>query len=422
MNISYNTLVVLSGVSLLGAAAGMVGAFAVLRRRALTGDALAHAALPGLCLAFMATGERRLPVLLLGAFTSCLLGNVAIAALKRWTKLKEDSALGIVLTVFFGAGIALSRVIQNQFPGSSKAGLDSFILGKTAGMTRDDLLLIATVAAGCLAVVVLLYKEFKLTSFDAGFARALGWPVYMFDFLLMALVAIAVVIGLPAVGVVMIASLLILPAAAARMWTDRLSTLLILSAVFGFAIGVVGTLCSASWSLFPAGPIIVLTGTSLFLMSLLFGTERGLLFHWVQKRKFYWDWRERQLLERAYELAERDRTAVTPFVIADIREKKTWTIGLTQAVIHAGIREGLVQSLGQGRFQLTEFGSRRALSVTRGRRLWEVFLREYPDLATSMANLGEESVAGLLPPEIVDELTKMLQREQRWPDLSASTP
>lgn len=416
MIFTYNTIVVLAGVSLLGTAAGMVGAFAVLRRRALTGDALAHATLPGICLAFMATGERQLPILLGGALLTCLLGNAIIAALGRWTKLKEDAAIGLISAGFFGGGIALMRIIQDRFKGSSKAGLDSFILGKTAGITRDDLLLIATISAVCLVIVILLYKEFKLTSFDPDFARALGWPVVGLDFLLMALVAIAVVIGLPAVGVVLIASLLILPAAAARMWTDQLGPLLILSAVFGFAIGTVGTLCSASWSLFPAGPIIVLTGTSLFLVSLVIGRKRGLLFSWLQRRHFQREWQERQLLERVHELAERDGTFVTPFGIADILEKKSWSSAQAARVIYGCIREGIVQSFGADRYQLTEFGRRRALAAARGRRLWQLFLLEHPDLATSLANLAEESVTGFLPPEMVAEMTEQLRRAGRWPE------
>src|SRR3569623_1979672 len=216
--LSYNTLVVLAGTSLLGAVSGLVGSFAVLRRRSLTGDARAHASLPGLCIAFLIVGGRSLPAMLLGAFISGILGVACISGLRRWTRIKEDAAIGIVLSVFFGFGIVLSEVIQNQTTGGSKAGLNSYILGYTAGMLLQDVYLIAALAGVCLAVIVALYKEFKLTAFDPDFGRALGHPSLALDLLLMALIAVAVVIALPAVGVVLSAALLIIPGAAARFW------------------------------------------------------------------------------------------------------------------------------------------------------------------------------------------------------------
>ncbi len=420
--IAYNTLVVLTGVSLLGAATGLVGVFAILRRRALTGDALAHAALPGICLAFMLTGERRLPVLLLGAFASGLLGNAVLAALRRYTKLKEDAALGIVLTVFFGLGVVLSRLIQNHFPGGNKAGLDSFLLGKTAGMTRGDLFWIATLAGICLVAVVLLYKEFKLISFDGDFASTLGWPVYRLDMLMMALIAVAVVVGLPAVGVVMIASLLILPGAAARFWTHHLSSMLILAGIFGFGIGLLGTMASTYLSLLPAGPIIVLTGTTLFVFSLLAGTSRGLVARWLLNRRFQEELEERQLLKIVFEKRESAAKKAQPpdvawnFTREDITGRKSWSPRRAAAVINRGIVEGMIKFNAAQAYSLTEFGRRRSIEVTRGLRLWEMLLREHPDLAGPLANLGEESVTNVLPVETVKELTLQLQAEGRWPE------
>lgn len=283
---NYNMLVVLAGVSILGTSSGIIGAFAVLRKRALTGDALSHAALPGLCIAFLLLGERNLTAMLAGALASGILGIAIISALGRWTRVKSDTAIGTVLTVFFGLGIVLLKVIQNMEGVGSKAGLNSYIFGKTAGMTRGDVYVILTASLLCLVVILLLYKEFQLVSFDADFARSLGWPVYGVDLLLMSLVAAAVVIGLPNVGVVLISALLIMPGAAARFWTDHLRTLLWLAGVFGFITGLVGTALSAAFNQLPAGPIIVLTGTVIFLGSLLFGRRRGVVARLLQQRQF----------------------------------------------------------------------------------------------------------------------------------------
>ena len=289
---NYNTLVVLAGVSLLGAASGIIGAFAVLRKRALTGDALSHAALPGICIVFLILRERNLIAMLAGALVSGVLGIAIISALGRWTRVRNDAAIGTVLTVFFGLGVVLLLMIQNMGGVGSKAGLDSFILGKTAGMTRGDVYVILSASLVCLAIIVLLYKEFQLVTFDSEFARSLGWPVFRIDLLLMSLVAAAVVIGLPNVGVVLVSALLIMPGAAARFWTNQLSTLLVLSGIFGFVTGLVGTMLSATLEQLPAGPIIVLTGAIIFVVSLLFGIRRGLIARYIEQIRF-----QRQLYE-----------------------------------------------------------------------------------------------------------------------------
>jgi manganese/zinc/iron transport system permease protein len=281
---NYNALVVLAGVSLLGMTSGVIGAFAVLRKRALTGDALSHASLPGLCLAFLLLRERNLTAMLLGALASGVLGIAIISALGRFTRIKDDASIGIVLSVFFGLGVVLLKLIQNMEGVGSKAGLNSYIFGKTAGMLRGDVYLILAASLFLLAMIVVLYKEFQLVSFDTDFARSLGWPVYGIDLLLMSLVAAAVVVGLPNVGVVLVSALLIMPGAAARFWTDRLTVLLGLSAAIGFVTGFAGTLLSATYNQLPAGPIIVLVGAAFFLVSMLLGVRHGavarLIKHW----------------------------------------------------------------------------------------------------------------------------------------------
>ncbi len=279
--LSYNTSIVLIGVTLLGASSGLIGCFAVLRRRALTGDALAHAALPGLCLAFMIVGDRSAPAMLLGALGTGLLGISIISALRRWTRIKEDAAIGIVLSVFFGVGAVLRQIIQ-QLPTSSKAGLQNYIFGAAATMIEEDVFWIAALFFLTVVVVTLLFKELQLTAFDIGFAQAQGWPVFYLDIILMALIAVAVVVGLPAVGVLMMAALLIIPAAAARFWTDRLGFMLLLSAGFGILAGIIGTGISANYPM-PAGPTIILVATVIFLLSMTAAPRRGLLSRMYRK-------------------------------------------------------------------------------------------------------------------------------------------
>ncbi len=271
-----HTLLVILGTALLGLAAGIVGVLAMLRRQALLGDVLAHATLPGLALAFLVVASKQIEALLLGAIVSCVAAALSVWILDRWTRLKADARLGVVLGVFFGTGMAVLGSVQDV-PGGGQAGLEAYLFGKPAGMLQRDLVWLSMLASVCLLFVVLCYKEFQLLTFDATFARAQGWPVRLLDGLLLGLVVLVVVIGLPVVGVVMVSAMLILPAATARFWTNRLHLLLLLAGTLGASMGVVGTLISAYIPELPAGPTIILSGTVFFALSLLCGAKRGLL-------------------------------------------------------------------------------------------------------------------------------------------------
>jgi manganese/zinc/iron transport system permease protein len=397
---SYNTLVVLAGTSLLGAGAGLIGCYAVLRRRALLGDALAHASLPGICLAFLAWGERNPIVLLLGALISGLLGVLVVSLLRWTTRIKEDAAIGIVLGVFFGAGIALWRVIQNTSTTGSKAGLTSYLLGKTAGMLAQDVYLIAAVSAACLLIVLALYKEFKLVAFDQAFARVQGWPALSLDLLLTALVAVVVVIGLQAVGVVLMAAMLIMPGVAARFWTDRLGTLLALSAAIGGLVGAGGTVLSSQFSLTPGGPVIVLVGATVFCISALFAPRRGILARKLADRAFSYRWEEQRVLSQLLAPA----TAIA--ASGQRRERST-------AACERLLRDGTVE-LSAGQYRLTSTGRERADRVARGRKLWERFVLEYPELASHYADLDVESVDEVLPAAMIEELADDSSGSAPW--------
>ena len=285
-----STRTVLLGTGSLGLVAGVVGSFAMLRRRGLVADAVSHASLPGICVAFLLMKERVFGLLLLGALVFGMLAAWSITLIRGTTRIKEDAAIGVVIGSFFGLGIALLGIIQRQ-PGGNKAGLDSFIFGKAAAMVRDDATLIALVSGICLFVVVLLYKELQLLCFDESFGSSQGWPMLRLDLLLMLLVCVCTVAGLPAVGVVMMVALLIIPPAAARLWTNRIGRMVPLAGGIGSLSGLVGTALSAflpapgirGW---PTGPLIVLVAAGVFAVSLLFGASRGIVPGLLRKRAF----------------------------------------------------------------------------------------------------------------------------------------
>lgn len=265
---AYNTLVVAAGVAAVGLAAGVVGGLGLLRKRPLVADAAAHATLLGVAGGFLATGSRELAPLLLGGLVAAVAALVAVVAIRRLARTRDDAATAIVIGVGFGAGIAVvSGITARGVPGS--AGLEQFLLGHTAALTARDAAVLAGVSAAAVAVAVLLLKEFTLVAFDADFAAATGWPVGLLDLVLVALVAVMVVAGLPAAGAVLVTALLVIPAAAARRWTDRVATLLLLSGLFGLAAAVAGVAVTARVPGIATGPVVVLAAAAIFVVSLV---------------------------------------------------------------------------------------------------------------------------------------------------------
>ncbi|MFM8952797.1 MAG: metal ABC transporter permease [Planctomycetaceae bacterium] len=278
--ISHNTLVVAAGVAAVGCAAGIVGSMSLLRKRPLIGDAAAHTTLVGVAAAFLLTGRRDLPTLLAGAMVAAVAGLAALVLVRRFTRTRDDAATAIVIGVGFGLGIALlSGITARGLPGS--AGLEQFLLGHTAALTARDAVVLAVVSAAAVLVVLLGLKEATLVAFDADFAAATGWPVGLIDQVLVTLVAVMVVVGLPAAGAVLVTALVVIPPVAARQWTDRVPTLLVLGGSFGLLAAVAGVAVSAAVPRMPTGPLVVLAAAAICIVSLVIAPRRG----WLARRR-----------------------------------------------------------------------------------------------------------------------------------------
>jgi manganese/zinc/iron transport system permease protein len=260
-------------VAAVGFAAGVVGSLALLRKRPLVGDAAAHATLAGVAGGFLVAGRRDLPTLLAGAFVAALAALGTLVLIRRFTRTRDDAATGIVIGVSFGLGIVLvSGLPRWGVPGS--AGLEQFLLGHAAAITARDAVVLAGVSLAAVLVVAATLKEITLVAFDAAFAAAGGWPVALIDGLVAALVAAMIVAGLPAVGAVLVTALVVIPPAAARLWTDRVVTMLLLAGMFGLVAAVVGTLASATRPGLATGPLVVLAAAAIFAVSLLVAPRR----------------------------------------------------------------------------------------------------------------------------------------------------
>ncbi len=382
----YNAALVAIGAALLGFAAGASGTFLFLRKRALVSDAVAHATLPGVALAFMLMvslgGDgRSLLGLLAGSAATAWLGLVLIEWIARHTRLPEDAAIGAVLGVFFGVGIVLLTVVQTMSAGR-QAGLESFLLGATAGMLFEDAVVIAL--GGTLAVLAtwLLRRPLTLVAFDAEYAAALGYDVRRIDLAMMGIVMGVTVIGLKLVGLILIVALLIIPPVTARFWTERSNRVIWIAGALGGLAGYLGAALSASAPALPTGPIIVLVAAGLFTLSLFFAPVRGVVAALLRHRRFQARVHRRQGL---LALAARH----------PIRE------GYTLRLL---AREGLVRPDGVP----TEAGRAHAAKVARDERRWDVAREIHQDAGLTGRYDGLTPIEDVFTPDEIAEFDRRL--------------
>ena len=281
LTLGYNATLVTLGATLLGIATGISGTFLYLRKNALISDAISHATLPGLGAAFLLmTGAgldgRNLIGLLGGSAISAALGLMIVTWLTTKTRLSQDAAIGSVLSVFFAFGVVLLTVIQ-ALPSGRQAGLETFLLGSTAGMLFNDAVLILVLGAITTSILVLFRRPIILVSFDSTYAKTLGISPQKTDYLVLAVALAVTVIGMKIAGLILIVALLIIAPVAARFWSEKSDTIILISAIFGGLSGYLGTAISATAPGLPTGPIIVLCSFVLFLVSFLLAPRRGVL-------------------------------------------------------------------------------------------------------------------------------------------------
>ncbi len=416
----YNTRVVVFGVAILGAGAGLVGGFTLLRKRALMGDALSHASLPGIAIAFiiatqMGKDGKQLPYLLFGATISGLIGMAAILWIRNQTRLKEDTALGIVLSVFFGAGIAVLGIIQQMESGHA-AGLEGFIYGKTASMRGSDAVLIVSAATLAIVVCTVFFKEFKLLCFDEAFAGSRGFRIVSLDIVLMSMVVLITIVGLQAVGLILMIALMVIPAAAARFWTDVMWKMMACSMLIGAIGGVFGATISAVFPKLPSGAMIVLVCSCCFFLSMLFGRSRGVLIRFLRRRRLNQRVERQHLMRAIYESLEPNEKAdcYVPGLAASIDEllpMRSWSHRRLLHAIGRAQHDELVVLRGS-EVQLTRGGFVEAARLTRQHRMWEMYLIAYAEIAPSMVDRDADRIEHVLDPQIIHQLEELLEQEK----------
>jgi len=406
--LDYTDSVVVVGSAILGICAGVLGCFAVLRQRSLVGDALSHAALPGVAVAFLITGAKDTGTLLAGAAVAGLVGALLMVGIERTSRVRPDAAIGVVLSSFFSLGIVLLTYIANQ-NNANQAGLEKYLFGQAAGLLERDLMIMGALCLAALVAVAVGFRALKTTLFDSSFAGSLGLRVRTLEIAMTALLVVAVIVGIRAVGAILMVALLIVPAVTARQFAGRLALMLPLAGLVGAAVGVAGGLLSTAAEI-PTGPVIVLVGVALVIVSVLAAPGRGVLW---RARRLRRDRRRRSTegvlvdLETAIHAGPPPSEAELALVTGRPRRALRRALrDLERAGMLARERYGSAATLRRDvaaeRLHLTESGAAAAHAVLDGRRLWTAWLdhghelelpdaRE-PDPSDLRASLGDEYV------------------------------
>lgn len=362
----YTLRIVALGSAILGITSGALGSLAVLRRQSLLGDAISHTALPGIAMAFILTGSKAPLVLLLGAAIAGWLATLAIITIVRTTRVKYDSALGLILSVFFGLGLVLLTFIQKS-PDARQAGLDKFLFGQASTLLAADVSAMLVLSTISLLVLLLLWKEFKILAFDPQYAAVLGFNITRLDVALTTVFVIAIVLGLQMVGVVLMSAMVVAPAAAARQWTDRFGVMIMLSAFFGALAGVAGAVASGVAERLPTGPAIVLCAGVIVVFSLLFAPRRGIVWTWVWQRQRDRRFQNEAALLDLYSLAQQHTGRNHAHAIGVLRSMSDAPAGTLRAVRSLSAR-GLVAQDVEGNWRLTAAGFMESERILREQR------------------------------------------------------
>lgn len=357
----YTLRTVALGTAVIGIVAGVLGSFALLRKQSLLGDAISHAALPGVVLAFILTESRASLVLIVGAAVTGILATLLMISIIRSTRIKSDSALGLTLSVFFGIGILLLSFTQ-RMANARQAGLDRFLFGQAAAIVERDVIVMAAIGFVAVAGVVIFWKEFKLLSFDEEYAATLGLPVRWLDIGLTILLVMAIVIGLQAVGVILMSAMIVAPAAAARQWTNSLGIMVALAALFGALSGVTGALVSSTGAGLSTGPVIVLAVSIVVLISFLFAPNRGLVWNWVRQQRNRRRLRRETVLSDLYYLSQQHEDPAHAHSIEVLRAMNAGRKGV-EHTLKTLAGQGLVRQTNNNEWIITAAGMAEAKQV-----------------------------------------------------------
>lgn len=410
---NYILFVVSMGSGILCLAAGVVGTFTYLRKRALIGDVISHSVLPGVAIAFMLSGVKNPVYFLLGAIVSGLISIWIVDYVQAKSKLKPDTILALTLSVFFGIGVVLLTKIQHS-GNASQSGLDSFLFGKAASMSLQDVQLFSVIAVVNVVCVLVFLRSFSMISFDENYAKGIGFNVRFIKAFLALLTVVTVAIGVQSVGVVLMAALLISPAAGARFLTNSIKPMLLYSASFGFVSGFLGVLISYSSPGMPTGPWIVIVLSVFALVAILFGKQRGVFARMRTRKNNSIKINNENILKDIYKIGNQGTQSIT---IKKLTEKEKYPALLLNGTLKRLEKMDYID-LVRGLVILSDKGRVAAREVIRKHRLWEIYLSKYFQLEADHLHDDAEGIEHVITPEIELHLIKLLERPETDPHQS----
>ncbi len=408
-NIKY----VVIGSVLLSISSAVVGCFTFLQKKSLIGDVISHSVLPGVCLSFMISGTKDPILIIIGAFITGWLSIVVMDFIVNNSKIKEDTATGLSLSVFFGIGILLLTVIQHS-GNAAQTGLDSFLFGNAAALIGTDLLVFGIIAGLILIMVWLLYKELKVLAFNPDFGRSIGLPIRAVEIALSFLTVLAVVTGIQAVGVVLMAAMLITPAATARFWTDRLGIMILLASLFGAVSGISGAFVSYVAPGMPTGPWIVMIVSLMAVISFFIAPKKGIITKLLKQRATKRRLLEENILKTFFAIGEKDEMPFKERSMEELLEKRDFTTHQLQTGLRRLEKQRYIKRT-KNNWQLLQQGFVQGKRTQRLHRLWELYLTEYLRIAPDHVHEDAESIEHVITPALEIELEKLLNYPNKDP-------
>lgn len=378
--------------------------FTFLRKRSLLGDVISHSVLPGICLAFL-MGEEKNPVyLLLGATFTGWLSIVVVDVITSKSKIKPDTAIALVLSVFFGVGILLLTNIQHSGI-ASQSGLDRFIFGSASSMNASDIRLFSVIGLVIFILIAVFLRGLKMLSFDEEYAKSIGFPVQLIKLVLSVATVTTVAMGVQAVGVVLMSALMITPGATARFWTNDIRKLLVLAVILSGIAGVLGSAISYVGNGMPTGPWIVVVISVFAILSALLGTKRGWIKKLLNDRSNSMKILEENVMKLFFHLGVED--GKMSFSMADVQSKTRLSLSSLKTGLRRLRRKGYL-SVKRSTVELSEEGASKSREIVRKHRLWELYLSKYMHLKEDHVHDDAEGIEHIIDEDIERELAKEL--------------
>ena len=400
------------------------------QKRALISDAISHATLPGITIAYLILvafnlPERSLGVFIIGALSSALICVFLYRVLRKMHGVHDDAIIAILLSSFFGLGIAFLGIIQKQ-PRGHAAGLGQYIYGDAASMLQGDVFIILAVASVAIFIVALFFKEIVAVTFDKEYAQSIGIRIGCIDGLLLFLTVMMTVVGLQAVGLILVISLFIIPALAAKYWTEKIIMHMVIAMIFSASSTISGTIFSALLTNLPTGAAIVLSAGIIFIVSVLAGVRRGLLSVIIAEKRirtrfnlaqllivlrFHFDLREYATVHNSAEYINLHGDCTYHWIADHLRID---TVALRRT-LRLALARGILVAIDRGSYKLTAAGVRALQGAVYRHQLLNAGTQLFPAKTAHLQDTSEIHVETLFDKEELEQLTTYMNA--RYPYL-----